>query len=250
MKRGVRMLKKMILTAVSVLLAGVFTFASVNETKAALPSTYDIINDASGNIANATAMYQKAKADEAALLAAFNAVKANPAHSQLEYEQAAFAYENAVNVSKWWLSMINNSNDFYKNITGRGAFEDKFAANKAALANLTTLGAAKMDADGASNIANGVAARIADVERAIEGYKQQLATSPSVQVQIDSLNKELALLKADYAARLAAAGEKAQQFNNYVNTLDYGSYSLGFENYQYNREIQRDNDKWDPKGYY
>ncbi len=249
--RGGKMVKKVVMGMVGALLAGLLVIASSVDTKAALDCTYDIINNANGNIASATAGYQAAKADEAAKLAAFNAVKANPAHSQLEYEQAAYAYNNAVNVSQWWLAQINNSNEFLKNIKGRESFEDKFAANRAALADLTTLRAAKTDADGAANIANGVAAQIADVERAIAGYQVQVAAgTTSLQPQIDALTVQLNALKADYAAKSAVAAQKANLFNTYVNTLNYGAFSLGFDNYQYNREIQRGNLKWEPKGYY
>lgn len=244
------MIRKCLIAVTSVLFAGAFIAASSVETKAALPSTYDIINDANGNIADATANYNAAKADEAAKLARFNEVKNNPAHSQLEYEIASFDYTNAVNVSRWWLEQINNSNAYLTNITGRGAFEDKFAANKAALADLTTLQASKTVADGAANIANGVAARIADTQKAIEGYKQQLATSPSVQKQIDELSAQLVQLQAEYAAKAASAGDLAGAFYNNLNTLNYQSYSKGFEDYQFRREYERDNLKWNPKGYY
>ncbi len=242
------MIKKVVTVIGGIVLAGVFVVASSVETKAALPCTYDIINDANGNIAANTAGYEQAKATEAAMLAALNAVKANPAHSQLEYEQAAFNYANAVNVSQWWLGQINNSKEYLKNITGRGQFEDKFWANKAALANLTTIQAAKTDADGAANIAAGVAKQIADVEAAIAGYKVLVVSNPSFQPQIDSLTAQLAALKADYAAKAAIASEKAALFNTYLNTLDYKSYSKGFEDYQFQREYFRDKDDWDPKG--
>ena len=244
------MIKKVVMALAGVMLGGIVVCASSVDVKAALPCTYDIINDANGNIAYYTEYYQKAKSEEASLLAAFNAVKANPAHTQLEYEQAAYAYNNAVNVSAWWLSMINNSNAYLTNIKGREAFEDRFAANKAALADLTKLGAAKTEADGAANVANAAAARIADVERAIAGYQIQVASCPSLAPQIDALNVQLNALKADYAAKAAVAAEKANVYNTYLSTLNYQSYSVGFENYQYNREIQRGNVNWNPKGYF
>ena len=242
------MIKKVVMSISGILFAGLIVCASATETKAALSCTYDIINDANGDIASNTAGYQQAKANEAAMLAALNAVKANPAHSQLELEVASFNYANAVNVSQWWLGQINNSKEFLKNITGRGQFEDKFWANKAALANLTTIQAAKTDADGAANIAAGVAKQISDVETAIAGYQVMAATNPTFQAQIDSLQAQLAVLKADYASKVAVANEKAALFNTYLNTLDYKSYSKGFEDYQFQREWNRDNEKWDPKG--
>lgn len=243
------MIKKVIMAICAAGAALVLFMASAVETKAALPCTYDIINDANAKIAYYDQMYSAAKAKEAELLATFNTVKANPAHTQLEYEQAAFNYTNAVNMTQWWLTGLNNAKAYLKNISDRGAFEDKFAANKAALADLTTLKASKITADGYANIANGVSAQIADVEKAIAGYQAQLATCPSLQTQIDALNVQLNALKADYAAKAAAASEKAAAFANNINTLNYKSYSLGFEDYQFNREYQRDNEAWDPAIY-
>ena len=243
------MIKKVILAVSAVCAAGILFVSSAVDAKAALPCTYDIINDANAQIAYYDQNYNAAKAKEAELLATFNAVKNNPAHTQFEYEQAAYNYTNAVNMSQWWLTGLNNAKAYLKNITDRGAFEDKFAANKSALADLTTLKAAKTDADGYSNIANGVAGQIADVEKAIAGYQAQVATCPSLQAQIDSLNAQLVALKADYAAKAAAASEKTAVFDNYLNTLNYKSYSLGFEDYQFRREWERDNEKWDPSVY-
>ncbi|MCR5591541.1 MAG: hypothetical protein K6F73_08405 [Lachnospiraceae bacterium] len=245
------MLKKVMMTISGVMLAGVIFCASSVDTKAALPCTYDIINDANGDINQANAMYTQSKAKEAEYLAALNAIKANPgAYTQLEYEQAVFNYNNQVNISQWWLTNLNNAKAYLTNITGRGAFEDKFAANRAALADLTTLGAAKTDAQGAANIANGVLMQIADVEKAIAGYQLQVAANPSLQKQINDLTARLATLKADYAAKAAIAAQKAELYNTYLKTLNYQGYSVGFENYQFNREYQRDNLNWDPKGYY
>ena len=63
------MIKKVVTVLSGIALAGVIVLASSVETKAALPSTYDIINDANANIASNTAAYQQAKATEAAMLA-------------------------------------------------------------------------------------------------------------------------------------------------------------------------------------
>ncbi len=227
--------------------AGLLSLVSVSETRAALPCTYDIIDDANGNIAAASANYEMAKLAEAEALAAFNAVKNDPAHSQLEYEAVALRYSTAVNQSRWSLDQLNNAKAFLKNITQRAAFEDRFAANRTALADLNTLAAAKMDMEGAANIAASAAKQIEDVERAIAGYTAQLAVSPSLQTIIDALNVQLAVLRADYASKLQTAGEKAALYEQYQKTLTYDNYSSGFEDYQYNREMQRDNTDWDPK---
>ncbi len=242
-------MKKITMGICGIVIAGLFALGISVEAKAALPCTYDIIDDANGDISVASANYEKAKLAEAQALATFNAVKNDPAHSQLEYEAASLAYSNAVNESKWRLDQLNNAKAYLKNITERAAFEDRFAANRAALADLNKLSAAKADADGAANIASAAAKQIEDVEKAIAGYSSQLATSPSVQPLIDALNAQLPILKADYAAKQQAAKEKAALFETYQKTLNYQSYSVGFEDYQYNREIQRDNLDWDPSQY-
>ncbi len=239
-------MKKITLGICGIVIAGICVFGCFTEARAALPCTYDIINDADGNIATAEANYEKAKIAEAEALALFNEVKNNPAHSQLEYEAASLNYSNAVNESKWKLDQLNNAKAFLKNIKEREVFEDRFAVNRTALSDLTRLSAAKADMEGAANIASAAAKQIEDVEKAIAGYSSQLATSPSLQTIIDGLNAQLALLKADYAAKVQTANEKAALFENYQRTLTYNNYSLGFENYQYNREIQRDNPDWDP----
>ena len=244
------MIKKVIMTVSGIMLGVVIAGFSCKDVMAALPSTYDKISDANWHIAHSDEMYAKAKAYEAEALAVLNAVKADPAHSQLQYEQAVFNYNNAVNLSKWWASMVANSNAYLKNINGLAAFEDKFAANRAALADLTKLGAAKTEAEGAASVANGVLAQIKDVEKAIAGYKVMAAGNPSLQAQIDELNVKLAALNADYAAKAAVASEKANIYNTYLKTLNYQGYSVGFENYQFDREWERDNEDWDPKGYY
>ncbi len=239
------MIKKAVCLLTGVMLAGIVFVASSVQVKAALPCTYDIINDANGQIAAATAAYEAAKANEATLLANFNAIKADPAHSQIQYEKAAFDYANACNVSQWCLAQVNNAKDYLKNISDRGAFEDKYAANHAAVADLTTLKASKMDADGAANIANATAQQIADVEKALAGYQQMLASGLQMQSQINDLTAKLNYLKAQYAEQAAAAGAKAATFQNNVNTLNYGAFDLAFENYQHNREWQRE----DPEHY-
>ena len=93
------MIKRVFQILTSLAAAGFVLLASGIVAKAALPCTYDIINDANANIAAAQAAYDAAKADEAAKLVVFNAVMADNLHSQLAYEQAAADYTNAVNKS-------------------------------------------------------------------------------------------------------------------------------------------------------
>lgn len=237
-------MKKIFMT-ISALAVGIIVSLSANvEAKAALPCTYDIIKDANGNITNATEMYQVALANQKQAEANLKALQAAGTATPLELQQAKDAVTNTANVAHWWLDQVNNSKAYLGNITDREKFEDKFAANRVALADLTKLQAAKTDADGAVNIANGTLKQIQDVEKAIAGYEQQLATSPSVQTQINELNVKLAALKADYAKKLTVANEKIAIFENYLQTLSYAGYDLKFENYQYLREINRNNALW------
>lgn len=222
---------------------------STRNVNAALPCSYDIIKDANGNIVNANEMLAAAQLNEANFKANLDAVQSNPSASQLEKEQAAYAYLNSVNVTRWWVDQVNNSKDYLKNINDRAAFEDKFAANRLALADLTKLQAAKLDAEGAREIANGVAKQIADVKRDILGYEQQLATSPSLQAQVDALKTTLAALELDYAGKDKMASDLEAVFATYLLTLGYASYDKAFEDYQYNREINRGREGWDPSIY-
>ncbi len=240
------MIKKAVMLLTGAMLAGVLFAAAPADVKAALPCTYAIINDANGNIAKATQAYEAAKANEASLLAAFNAIKADPAHSQLQYEKAAFDYNNAVNVSNWCLAQLNNAKTYLNNINDRGAFEDKFWANRAAVENLTTLKASKMDADGAANIANATLQQIQNVEKALAGYQTMLASGLQMQAQIDDLTAKLNALKADYAKQTADANAKAAAFNTNLNTLNY-SFDLAFDNYQHQREWQREDPEFSLK---
>ena len=54
------MIKKVVTLMSGIVLAGAFVLALPVETEAALPCTYDIINDANANIASNTAAYQQA----------------------------------------------------------------------------------------------------------------------------------------------------------------------------------------------
>lgn len=243
------MVKKVLKAVTAACFAGLVFAASTVDAKAALASTNGIIEDAKAQITYYEQMYASAQAEEAKSLAAFNAVKADAAGSQLDYEVAAANYTNSVNMSRYWLTGLVNAKDYLKNSMDHAAYEDRILSNWDALADLTTLQAAKTDADGYADLANGVAAQIADVEKTIAGYQSQLAVSPSLQTQIDELNRCLEALKADYAAKAAVAGEKAALFNNYLNTLNYKAYSLGFEDYQFARDYERDNEDWDPTGY-
>ncbi len=241
------MIKKFIMLASSAMLAGVLFTASSVDVKAALPCTYDIINDANAQIANAEAGYAAAKADENAKLATFNAVKADPAHSLLAYQTAAADYTNAVNVSQWWLAQVNNAKTYLKNISDRGAFEDKFWENRAAIENLTTLKASKFDLERATNIANGTAQQIANVEKALAGYQTMVASGySSMQPQIDALNVKLNALRADYEKQAAQVNALNAAFENNLNTLNT-NFDLNFDNYQHQREWQRDNEHFSLK---
>ncbi len=241
------MIKKVIMFASSAMLAGVLFTASSVDVKAALPCTYDIINDANAQIAKAEAGYAAAKTDENAKLATFNAVKADPAHSLLAYQQAAADYTNAVNVSQWWLTQIGFAKTYLNNITDRGAFEDKFWANRAAIENQTIIKASKQDLDSAKGILNGTAQQIADVEKAIAGYQTMVAAGyTTMQPQIDSLVLKLNSLKADYEKQAAKVSALNAAFETNLATLN-AQFDLNFDNYQHQREWQREDEHFNLK---
>lgn len=201
------MKNKNLIIAAAVMCFGLVAFAVPAKVQAAAPCSIDIINQANGEIAKAQQEFDAAKAMEAAALANWNAIKASGA-TELEKTVAANAYTNAQNVSHAYLDKLNNAKAFLANIQGRADCETTVEQNLAALNSLTNVEALKMDADSAQALAVGVANRIADVQRQIVGYQQQLATSPSLQPVIDQLNASLVALQNEYAAKKAVADQK------------------------------------------
>ena len=84
------------------------------------------------------------------------------------------------------------------------------------------------------------------MKKEIAGYENQVAANPGFQAQIDSLKATLATLEADYVVKSEAANAKAQLLQTYLKELNYASYDKAFEDYQYQREINRGNIDWKP----
>lgn len=229
------MKKLLMLVMTGALLAGAIIIAKPVDAKAALPCTYDIINDANAKIAAAQNAYDLALLDEANCKAAFEAVKSQGPAS-LAYVQAANAYENARNRSAYALSQIANAKAYLANINGRAAYEDGYLNAIDSLKVLNNVQQAEMDAKNAMNVANAVTVQIKDVQTAIAGYQQQLATCPSVQAQIDALNVQLAALNADYNNKLAIANQKMAAYQACLAAGGYQSYDKKFIDAYYNRE--------------
>ncbi len=237
------MTKKIIsLMMTTVLAAGFFAVAAPAEAQAALPCTYDTINDANAQIVAAQNAYAAAQAEEAALRAAFEAVKAE-GPSSLRYLAAASALESATNRTKWAYDQITNAQAFLANIKQRETVEDDYLNAVSALSVQSTAQASAMDAQSAQEIANMAFAQTKLVENVIAGYKQQLAVSPTLQTQIDALNAQLVALKADYANKQLIADQKKAAAAAAANALSASNYNKKYIDYINNRDKYRGDPK-------
>lgn len=228
------MKKTLMLIMAGALLAGAIVIAKPVDTQAALSCTYDIINDANAKIVAAQNAYNLAVADEANCKAAFEAVKSQGPAS-LAYVQAANAYESAQNRTRYAYDQITNAKAYLANIRGRETVEDDYLNAVASLGVLNNVQAAEQDAKNAQDIANSAALQIKNIQNAILGYQQQLATCPSVQAQIDALNVQLAALTADYNNKQAVANQKLATFKSLLAAGGYQNYDSKYINYINNR---------------
>lgn len=244
--KGDMTMKKFAKYLLGMLFAGVLVATVKVDAQAALPCTYDIIYDANGQIANANEMLASAQNNLAASQAYYDILKASGTATPLELQQAADAVANAANVARWWTDQVNNANAYLTNIKARESFEDKFAANRAALADRTKLQQAKLDADNALNIANGVLAQLNNVNSAIASYQSQVEANPSLCAQLNELLAKKAALEADYAAKVNDYNAKKALYDNYLVTLNYAGYDQAFEDYAIAREMNRNNPNWKP----
>lgn len=237
--------KKLVMVLSSLFVSVVtMVLSSVSVEAAYLPCTYDIIRDANGNITNAAELNEKAKADIEAAKVNLATLKASGTASELEILQASDAVTNAVNMQRWCQDQLNNYNEYLKNITDRGKFEEKFWENKAALNDIATLQKDKLNSDTSKDIANATLAQIRDIENIIAGYKNQLGSCPSLQAQIDELNAKLVNLKAQYASQVATVDANAGTLTSDIANLNYKAYDSEFEIYQYQREFYRSDSNW------
>ena len=231
-------MKRLFSTTLAVVMAaGIFVAAPVS-ANAAAPCSLVIIDDANSQILAAQSAYEAAKVREAEALAKLNAVKAGG--SQLDIEMAAAAYTTAQNATHWYLDQVNNAKLYLTNITNRANQETAIEVSYEQLRNLSGMQASKLDADSALAVANNVLMQIQQTQNAIAGYQQMLATSPSVQAQIDALNVQLASLQADYNAKKAVADAKMAAFQGKVAADGYDQYDQSIIDYWKHRDEVRD----------
>lgn len=226
------------LTLAAVMLVGVVVVAQPADVKAAAPCSIVIINDANAQIAAAQNQYAAAQAREAEALAKLNAVKAGG--SQFEIEMAAAAYTSAQNATHWYLDQLNNAKLYLTNITNRANQETAVEVAFEQVKALSGMQASKLEADNALAVANNVLMQIQQAQNALAGYQQMLATSPSVQAQIDALNAQIAAMQVDYNAKKAIADAKMASFQGTVAAGGYEGYSPAMIDYWKHRDEVRD----------
>ncbi len=231
------MKKIMVSLASALLLCGLVAVVKPVTVNAAAPCSIDTINAANAQIAQAQLVYAQAQQTEAAALATLNAVKNSG--SQLEIAVASNAYTTAQNQTHWALDQLNNAKAFLANITARANGETALEQSILQLQNLNNMQAVKMDADNAAAIANGVLAQINQMKAAVASYQQQLATTPSVQAQIDALNVQIKALEADYAAKKAIADQKMVVYLNAVKADQYDAYNKAVIDDAWDRLLRR-----------
>lgn len=223
-------------------LAAVFSFVAVavvspKTVKAdPLPCTITYLEEAKAQKAAADAALEAAKADLAVKQAQYDAVKNTG--SEIEKLVASDALTNAQNVVAWHVSRVNDAQTFINNVMEKWQVED--AADNAvhALYDLNVVQANLLGANNAQDIANMAAARIKMVQQQIIGYQAALATSPSLQSQIDALNAQLPALIADYEAKQADANARRAAYYQSLNS-NYANYNQAAIDYIYNRDLMR-----------
>ena len=232
------MKKLLSVTLAVVMAAGIFTAIGTEDVSAAASCSITTINDANAQILAAQNAYEAAKVREAEALNKLNAVKAGG--SQLEIEQAAAAYTTAQNSTHWYLDQVNNAKTYLTNITNRANLETAIEVSYEQLKNLSGMQSSKLEAENAAAVAANVLAQIQQAQNAIAGYQQMLATSPSVQTQIDALNAQIAALTVDYNAKKAVADAKMATYQTKVAADGYDKYDQSIIDYWKHRDEVRD----------
>lgn len=209
---------KKLLIAVTGVCFGAVLFLAVPQKAYAYPCTIDLINEAKAQKNVADAELLAAKANQAAADQAVIALKASGA-SHLELQKAYDNASIAANLVRAAVDKVNNAQAFIDNATKRLATEDEYEANVVKWGNQVKIAEAKHEATYAKQVSDYAAAVIAITKLDIASRKAQLATSPSMQGQIDLLTASLPALEADAAAKLAIANEKAAVVANMEATL-------------------------------
>lgn len=203
------------------------------------PCTAVTIEEATAQKSEYVARLSAAQADLAVMRQNVEILKAQGADG-LSMLQATNAVTNQENVVRWLTDQVNNAQAFIDNATNKGDVETKNKANLGYLAELNTLQNAKMDAENKANIASAAYTNVENLKKALAGYQAMLATSPSVQTQIDEVSAKLSEAEADYAAKKAALDAANATFSSDFNTLNWASYDANFMNYVANRYDHND----------
>ncbi|MCR5420955.1 MAG: hypothetical protein K6E98_08115 [Lachnospiraceae bacterium] len=204
----------------------------------ALPCTVMYLEQAKTVQTKAVADLNEAKAALAATQAKVDAFVASGNVTSAEYFAAANELLAAKGNVEAKQQALSSANSFVSDCQSKYAVEDNADRSYKALQDLNVVQAAKLEYDNAQNIANAAAVVVNNTKAAIAAYQVQLATSPAVQAQIDTLNAQLVLQEADYKAKQAVADQKKQVYLNSLNS-NYAAYNKSAIDYIYNRDMMR-----------
>ncbi len=225
------------LVVAGVVLAGIFR---PNVVKAdALPCTVMYLEQAQGMKATAEAEVKAAQSVYEQKKAVVDQMKAAGNTAGLDYLNAVAAMDEASRMVDCKKSAVYNAENFIKDCKSKYAVEDAADKSFKALQDLNVVQSCKLDYDNAMNIAAQASNAVEATKNAIAGYKVQLASSPALQAQIDSLAQVLASQEADLAAKLAVVSQKKAAYESSLNS-NYAQYDKRAIDYIYARDNARD----------
>ncbi len=234
------MTRRQLIRAGALCLVVVMGFAVPQNVKAdALPCTVTYLNQAKEMQATATTELNAAKAVLAEKQAKLNSFVSAGINSGNDYLNAVREVQTAQGQVEIKLSRLNDANSFVKDCQSKYIVEDNADKSYTALQDVNTMQAAKLAYDNAQTIANGAAAAVNNTKAAIAGYQSQLAVSPAVQTQIDTLNKQLDAQVADLNSKQAIADQKKAAYLASLNS-NYAAYDKKPIEYIYIRDDMRD----------
>lgn len=234
------MTKKYLIRAMTICAAAVMGLAAPRTVKAdALPCTVEYLNQARSAQANANAELAAAKAELAEVQARVDALTASGNTASQEYFDASTALLAAKGKVETKQQELSSANSFVSDCESKYIVEDRADKAFQALQSVNLVGSSKLEYDNAVEMCNNAAKALEDTKAAIAGYQAQLATSPSVQAQIDALNGQLAVLEAEVNQKAAAVEQKKSAFAGSLNS-NYKEYDKSAIEYIYNRDDMRD----------
>jgi flagellar biosynthesis chaperone FliJ len=241
MKKGEEyMTKKYLIRAMTICAAAVMGLAAPKVVKAdALPCTVEYLNQARTAQSNATAELAAARAELADIQARVDAFVASGDTASSDYFNAATALLAAKGKVEQKQQELSSANSFVKDCESTYIVEDRADKAFKALQSVNLVGSSKLEYDNAVEMCNNAARAVEDTRAAIAGYQAQLATSPSVQAQIDALNSQLASLEADLNQKAAVVDQKKAAFAGSLNS-NYTEYDKSALDYIFNRGNMRD----------